>query len=92
MATLSLSCVDTSLKMKVNRGTNAESTTFQAAGEHISAQTAIDDGKVILTQRNFFSDMFKFSVRALFPCICPVRVVAMYALQSAGYIPVSDWV
>ena len=31
-------------------------------------------------------------MRALFPCICPVRVVVMYALQSAGYIPASDWV
>ena len=46
--------------------------------QHISAQTAIDDGKVILTQQ--FSEMYKFSMRALFPCVCPVRVVAMYAL------------
>ena len=64
-----------------------------AAGEtaaHITAQTAIDDGKVFLTQRNSFSEMFKFSMRALFPCICPVRVVAMYALQPAGYLPASD--
>ena len=60
--------------------------------QHISAQTAIDDGKVILTQRSFFSEMSKFSMRALFPCICPVRVVAMCALQYAGYIPASDWV
>ena len=60
--------------------------------QHISAQTATDDGKVILTQRNFFSEMFKFSMRSLFPCICPVRVDAMYALQSTGYIPASDWV
>ena len=60
--------------------------------QHISAQTSIDDGKVILTQRNFFSEMFNFSMRSLFPCVCPVRVVAMYTLQSAGYIPASDWV
>ena len=31
-------------------------------------------------------------MRSMFPCICPVRVVAMYALQSAGYIPASDCV
>ena len=31
-------------------------------------------------------------MRSLFPCDYPVRVVAMYALQSAGYIPASDWV
>ena len=60
--------------------------------QHISEQTTIDDGKAILTQRNFFSEMFKFSMRSLFPCIFPVSVVAMYALQSAGYIPASDWV
>ena len=24
--------------------------------------------------------------------VCPVRVVAMYALQSVAYIPASDWV
>ena len=60
--------------------------------QHISAQTAIDDGKGILTQRNFFSEMFKFFMRSLFPCICPTRVVAMYPLQSVGYIPASDWV
>ena len=60
--------------------------------QHISLQTAIDDGKVILTQRNFFSEMYKFFMRSLFPCVCVVRVVAMYALQSAGYIPASDWV
>ena len=58
----------------------------------ISAQTAIDDGKVILTQGNFFSEMYKFSMRSLFPCVCPVRVVVMYALQSAAYIPALDWV
>ena len=60
--------------------------------QHISAQTSVDDGKVILTQCNFFSEMFKFSMRSLSPCVCPVRVVAMYALQSVGYIPASDWV
>ena len=60
--------------------------------QHISAQTSIDDGKVILTQRNFFSEMYKYSMRSLFPCVCHVCVVAMYALQSAGYIPASDWV
>ena len=60
--------------------------------QHISAQTAIDDGKVILTQRNFFSEMYKFLMRSLFPCVCPVRVVAMYAIQSAANIPASDWV
>ena len=81
---LSLSCVDTSLKMKVDRGINAEFTTFQ------EKTCSRGDCIVILTQRNFFSEIFKFSVLALFPCICPVRVVAMYALQSAGYIPASD--
>ncbi len=30
-------------------------------------------------------------MRSLFPCVCPLRVVAMYALQSGGYIPTSDW-
>ena len=55
--------------------------------QNISAQTAIDDGIVIRTQRNFFSKM-----RSFFPCVCPVRVVAMYALQSAACIPASDWV
>ena len=59
---------------------------------HISAQTAIDDGKVILTQRNFFSEMYIFSMRSLYPCVCPVRVVAMHAHQSAAYIPALDWV
>ena len=61
-----------------------------AAG--VTAAQLFSDGKVVLTQRNFFSEMFRFSMRALFPCICPVRVEAMYALQSAGYIPASDWV
>ena len=51
--------------------------------QHVSAQTAIDDSKVILTQSNFFSEIFKFSMRALF-LVCTVRVVAMHALQSAG--------
>ena len=37
--------------------------------QHISAQTAIGGGKVILTQRNFFSEMYKFSMRSLFPCV-----------------------
>ena len=32
------------------------------------------------------------SMRALFPCVVPLRVVALYALQSAGNIPASDWV
>ena len=54
--------------------------------QHISAHTAIDDSEVTLTQRNFFSEMFKFLMQALFPCIyLSVRVVAMYALQSAVY-------
>ena len=60
--------------------------------QHISALTAIDAGKIILTPRNFFSEMFKFSMRCLFPCVCPLRIVAMYAVQSAAYIPASDWV
>ena len=59
--------------------------------QHISAQTAIDDGKGILTQREKNSGMYKFSMRSLFPCLCRVRVVAMYALQLAAYISQALW-
>ena len=46
----------------------------------------------MLTQRNFFAELYKFSMRCLYPCIVPVRYVALYALQSGSYIPSPEWV
>jgi hypothetical protein len=31
-------------------------------------------------------------MRCLFPCVVPLRYVALYALQSGGYIPSPEWI
>ena len=54
--------------------------------------TKYDENKIILTQRNFFAETYKFSMRCLFPCVVPIRYVALYALQSGSYLPSPEWI
>jgi hypothetical protein len=59
--------------------------------QHINQLTAYDENKIVLVQRNFIAEMYKFSMRCLFPCIVPIRYVALYCLQSGQYIPSPEW-
>ena len=54
--------------------------------------TKYDENKIVLTPRNFFAEMYKFSMRCLYPCVVPIRYVALYALQSGGYVPSPEWI
>jgi hypothetical protein len=59
--------------------------------QHITALTAIDENRVILTPRNLMSEMYKFTMRCLFPCIPPARFCVLYMMQSGNYIPSPEW-
>lgn len=62
----------------------------QGKMEHMSQLTAIDEGKVVLTSRNLFKEMFKFQKRSFDPCVPPMRYMLLYACQSKYYIPAAD--
>ena len=59
--------------------------------QHLQQLTAFDENRVVLTQRNLIAELFKFSMRSLFPCVVPIRYVALYAMQSGNYIPSPEW-
>lgn len=59
--------------------------------QHTNLCTSFDEHKISLTQRNLYSEMYKFSKRCLFPCNVPIRYALMYAIQSAAYLPSPEW-
>jgi hypothetical protein len=59
--------------------------------QHLSALTSIDENRMVLTQRNLFAEMYKFSMRCLFPCVTPPPYVLLYMMQSGNYIPSPEW-
>lgn len=58
--------------------------------KHINQLSSYDENKMVLTQRSLVGEMFKFSMRCLFPCIVSFRFVVLYATQSGNYFASSD--
>jgi hypothetical protein len=54
---------------------------------HMAQLTSIDEGKVVLTHRNLFKEMFKFQKRTFEPLVPPLRYMVLYAIQSGYYLP-----
>jgi hypothetical protein len=57
---------------------------------HQQQLTAVDEGKVVITIRNLYKEMFKFQKRSFDPIVPPMRYTLLYAVQSKYYLPSGD--
>jgi hypothetical protein len=55
-------------------------------------KTTYDEGKMILSQRNMISELYKFTQRSLHPIVPPAHFALLYMLQSGCYICSPDFV